>query len=98
MTIVNAMRNLLFGLLLAFAAVGAQADEGLEASAVAGADQAACAELKAEGASEEQLAKSGCCSWHDGVCGCSGTRVKCCDGTLSPSCTCSKPDTPGPEA
>ena len=34
-------------------------------------------------------AKSGCCSWHDGVCGCSsGGRVVCCDGTLSPSCTC----------
>ncbi len=35
------------------------------------------------------LAKSGCCSWHDGVCGCSGGRQLCCDGTLSPSCTCS---------
>jgi len=33
-------------------------------------------------------AKSGCCSWHDGVCGCSGGRQLCCDGTLSPSCTC----------
>lgn len=34
------------------------------------------------------LAKSGCCSWHNGVCGCSGGRQLCCDGTLSPSCTC----------
>ncbi len=34
------------------------------------------------------LAQSGCCSWHDGVCGCSGGRKLCCDGTLSPSCTC----------
>ncbi len=33
--------------------------------------------------------RSGCCSWHGGVCGCSSTgRVICCDGTLSPSCTC----------
>lgn len=30
----------------------------------------------------------GCCSWHSGVCGCLGTRVVCCDNTLSPSCTC----------
>ena len=32
--------------------------------------------------------RSGCCSWHRGVCGCSGDRVLCCDGTLSPSCMC----------
>ena len=30
----------------------------------------------------------GCCSWHGGQCGCSGERVLCCDGTLSPTCTC----------
>lgn len=30
----------------------------------------------------------GCCSYHGGVCGCIGTREKCCDGTLSPTCTC----------
>jgi len=34
-------------------------------------------------------ATSGCCSWHSGVCGCSsGGRQICCDGSLSPSCTC----------
>jgi hypothetical protein len=33
-------------------------------------------------------AKSGCCSWHGGVCGCSDGRAQCCDGTLSPSCGC----------
>lgn len=32
--------------------------------------------------------QSGCCSHHEGVCSCSGGRKKCCDGTLSPSCTC----------
>lgn len=32
--------------------------------------------------------KQGCCSWHDGVCGCENGRIVCCDGTLSPSCTC----------
>ncbi len=32
--------------------------------------------------------RSGCCSRHGGVCGCSGGRTKCCDGTLSPTCQC----------
>lgn len=37
----------------------------------------------------QSLATSGCCSHHDGVCGCSSSgRQTCCDGTLSPSCTC----------
>jgi hypothetical protein len=30
----------------------------------------------------------GCCSWHGGECGCQDGRDRCCDGTLSPSCTC----------
>ena len=34
------------------------------------------------------LAGRGCCSRHGGVCGCSGGRAKCCDGTLSPTCQC----------
>ena len=35
-----------------------------------------------------EIARSGCCSWHDGVCGCNGGRTVCCDGTYSPSCEC----------
>lgn len=34
------------------------------------------------------LERRGCCSWHKGVCGCSGGRAVCCDGTLSPTCGC----------
>lgn len=34
------------------------------------------------------LDKGGCCSHHRGVCGCSGNRDLCCDGSLSPSCRC----------
>ena len=30
----------------------------------------------------------GCCSHHKGVCDCVNGRVKCCDGTFSPSCGC----------
>ena len=32
--------------------------------------------------------RSGCCSHHGGVCGCSGGRTVCCDGSYSPSCRC----------
>lgn len=42
----------------------------------------------------KQIARSGCCSHHQGVCGCSGGRNVCCDGTFSPSCTCMKEDPP----
>lgn len=36
----------------------------------------------------QDVERSGCCSWHGGVSGCSGGRITCNDGTLSPSCTC----------
>jgi hypothetical protein len=39
-------------------------------------------------ASAEEALQSGCCSWHNGVCGCSNGRKTCCDGTVSPSCKC----------
>lgn len=42
----------------------------------------------------ERIARSGCCSHHQGVCGCSGGRNVCCDGSYSPSCTCMKEDPP----
>lgn len=35
-----------------------------------------------------QAERSGCCSHHGGVCGCSAGRAVCCDGALSPSCGC----------
>lgn len=44
--------------------------------------------------SREQIARSGCCSHHQGVCGCSGGRQVCCDGSYSPSCTCHKEEPP----
>lgn len=51
-----------------------------------------CEELKQSGASQEVLAQRGCCSWHQGVCGCNSGRVVCCDRTYSPSCTCNQED------
>jgi hypothetical protein len=37
---------------------------------------------------EEQA--RGCCSYHNGVCGCNSMTgyLRCCDGTDSPSCRC----------
>lgn len=36
--------------------------------------------------SDNRNGNQGCCSWHGGVCGSSGGRIMCCDGTISPSC------------
>ncbi len=41
---------------------------------------------------EQLMVKRGCCSKHKGVCGCRNGRVLCCDGTLSPTCTCLRDD------
>jgi hypothetical protein len=35
-----------------------------------------------------EVERRGCCSHHQGVCGCEGGRAKCCDGQLSPTCGC----------
>lgn len=45
-------------------------------------------EHKAEDIILKENERSGCCSHHGGVCGCSNGRALCCDGTLSPSCGC----------
>jgi len=39
-------------------------------------------------ASEDYPMGQGCCSWHGGECGCQNGRDQCCDGTLSPTCSC----------
>jgi hypothetical protein len=44
------------------------------------------------GLDKATIDRSGCCSHHGGVCGCSGARQQCCDGALSPSCTCNHED------
>ena len=36
----------------------------------------------------DPIARRGCCSHHNGVCGCRNGRTTCCDGSTSPSCTC----------
>ncbi|MEB3245676.1 MAG: hypothetical protein VKJ06_06805 [Vampirovibrionales bacterium] len=39
-------------------------------------------------ASASRVSQTGCCSFHGGVCGCAGASTQCCDGSLSPSCSC----------
>ena len=36
----------------------------------------------------ETSERSGCCSHHGGVCGCSNGRAVCCDDEYSPTCGC----------
>jgi hypothetical protein len=43
---------------------------------------------------KDELGQRGCCSYHQGVCGCQYGRVVCCDDTYSPSCTCKTDDKP----
>ena len=51
-----------------------------------------CDELKANNATQIEIANQGCCSWHDGICGCVSGKIYCCDMTWSPSCTCNSED------
>jgi len=41
-----------------------------------------------ENNSNFKISKRGCCSRHRGVCGCVNGSVRCCDGSMSPTCTC----------
>lgn len=45
--------------------------------------------------SNNDIAGRGCCSRHNGVCGCKNGHAQCCDGTQSPSCQCFHDDIKG---
>lgn len=47
-----------------------------------------CEILLSQNATAEELKRRGCCSHHNGVCGCKNGRAVCCDNTLSPTCGC----------
>ncbi len=36
----------------------------------------------------DQEFRAGCCSRHGGACGCAKEGLRCCDGTISPTCGC----------
>lgn len=75
------MKKLLLGLVLLFSLNGI-------ASEIIVSDEKVDCEAILKMADKELIARSGCCSHHQGVCGCSNGRTTCCDGTTSPSCTC----------
>ena len=85
---------LLIACVLAFSAGTASAGKPMTQQGIEQAhhDTDRCQGLNANGLEGGLLAQSGCCSHHSGVCGCSGGRTTCCDGSLSPSCGCNSDD------
>lgn len=75
------MKKMLLGIILLFSLTGIAAE-------VIVTDKKVDCEAILKTADKELIARSGCCSHHQGVCGCSNGRTTCCDGTTSPSCTC----------
>lgn len=57
-------------------------------------EHTACADTGLTLLQKDELGQRGCCSWHGGVCGCSGGSVVCCDNTYSPTCSCKTDDKP----
>ena len=55
---------------------------------IASADQTQTENYSSSQKKVDQTARQGCCSHHNGVCGCSNGRAACCDGSYSPSCGC----------
>lgn len=82
------MRRAIVLLILSFALTSIGVAKTDEKANTPPANSAVCERLQKSGAKPDQLAQQGCCSWHQGVCGCSGGRIICCDNTASPSCRC----------
>lgn len=84
---------LLFTLITVVLGSSAWADQG-QPYQQHNSSQASCEDrlTQADENADESIGKRGCCSHHGGVCGCGGLRLLCCDGTLSPSCRCDRPD------
>jgi hypothetical protein len=89
------MKSIIIALFLAFS-VSAIAEEPAQKQAEQQTAQQVQADecdpalivADSEAAKQEELERRGCCSHHNGVCGCLNGRAKCCDGSLSPSCGC----------
>ena len=85
---------LLFTIVMFVLGSSAWADQGQPSRQSTNPSQASCEDrlTQADQSADERIGKRGCCSHHGGVCGCGGVRLQCCDGTLSPSCRCDRPD------
>ena len=88
---------LLFAIVMFVLGGSAWADQGHSSVQSTSLPQASCEDCvkQADQSADERIGKRGCCSHHGGVCGCGGVRLRCCDGTLSPSCRCDRPDVQG---
>lgn len=75
------MKKMLLGIILLFSLTGIAAE-------VIVTDKKVDCEAVLKTGDKALIAQRGCCSHHQGVCGCSSGRTTCCDGTTSPSCTC----------
>lgn len=83
------LRFLLAVSLLVFSSQFALAADGVEPSQEQPVLEGLCGESTDFLFPDVLIARRGCCSHHGGVSGeCSGGRVVCNDGSLSPSCTC----------
>ena len=81
------MQNLLLAVLLPFCIAGLFGNSYAESTIVLKPHESSnlCMSINQ---STTKHATQGCCSHHQGVCGCSGGRAVCCDGQYSPSCGC----------
>ena len=81
---------LLAALAMSGAASAAQIDAGSGAAAPTTAIPAlaACPAPTAPRVDTAQISQSDCCKGHKGVCGCRAGKIVCCDGSVSPNCTC----------
>ncbi|HRH81576.1 MAG TPA: hypothetical protein PLW81_11075 [Thiobacillaceae bacterium] len=78
---------LLFGLTAAFTALAGDAWAASPEPAVQ-TTQKACP-LPADARPDlAEVSQTDCCKGHKGVCGCRAGKIVCCDGTVSPNCTC----------
>jgi hypothetical protein len=66
----------------------------LIASMALGALVSSAAAITPAACNPNAVDRRGCCSHHNGVCGCDTrtNRLRCCDGTNSPSCSCDRAD------
>jgi hypothetical protein len=90
----NAARFVFIALIALLSSLHTQALSAAEGAPEITVERSATCDPLFESRSETiEIVKRGCCSHHSGVCGCSGGRAQCCDGTQSPSCGCAKNST-----
>jgi len=70
----------------AAAAEPARADAGTVSESVPSLQ--ACPPASRQRLDLAEVSQTDCCKGHKGVCGCRAGKIVCCDGSVSPNCTC----------